>query len=358
MATVFAFFMRYLYFQSRKMKIRNIFLTGLSVAMFTLPSCKKDKDSSSTKDYVNGTLTFQSVPSYVRKGESFSLTPTGITHPGTGSAEDIGYYWTVSWDSAKDTTKTQSDKTGDGTFKFTVPSKVGTFTVNCGAFADGYYPKTNSVSFSVVDPALDSTVTGAYTKLDSKITDARDGESYYITTINGKIWMKNNLYYSGSGVSYQNSEAMDAIMGRLYSWNEAVEACPEGWHLPSDAEFVEMANALAPKGTEFSVRETFSGVAGEFMVDARFLGTRMWEYWPQVKITNKAGFSALPAGYAIDSGSSSKFTGVDNYAVFWTSDSESDGAGLCRYIFVKQNDVLAGARDKESFRASVRCVKD
>ena len=118
-----------------------------------------------------------------------------------------------------------------------------------------------------------------------------------------------------------------------------------------------MAGALATKGTKFSVKETFSGVAGGMMVDAKFLGTRMWEYWPQVKITNKAGFSALPVGYAVDSGSSAKFTGTDNYAAFWVSDPDSD-FGHYRYIFVKQNDVQFGSGDKESFRASVRCVKD
>ena len=94
------------------------------------------------------------------------------------------------------------------------------------------------------------------------------------------------------------------------------------------------------------------------MVDARFLGTRMWEYWPQVKITNKSGFSVLPVGYANDSGSSPKFTGLNSYAMLWTSTSDSEDYGFCRYIYVKQNDVLVGARDKKSFRASVRCIKD
>lgn len=341
------------------MKIRNIILIGLSAAMLALPSCKKDKESSSTKDYVDGTLTFSSsVPTYVRKGESFSLTPTGITHPGTGSAEDIGYYWSVSWDTAKDTTKTETDKSGDGTFKFSVPSKVGTFTVSCVAFADGYYTKTNSTSFSVVDAALDSTVAGAYSSKDPIFTDPRDEGTYYTTTFDGKTWMKNNLYYSGAGVSYEKSEAMDAIFGRYYTWSEAVSACPDGWHLPSDAEFTALANALAPKGTTFSEKENFTGVAGGLMVDAKFLGTRMWEYWPQVKITNETGFSTLPVGYATDPGDAPKFTGLDSYATFWTSDSESDETGFCRYIYVKQNDILVGARDKESFRASVRCVKD
>ena len=46
-----------------------------------------------------------------------------------------------------------------------------------------------------------------------------------------------------------------------------------------------------------------------------------------------------------------------NYAAFWVSDPDSD-FGHYRYIFVKQNDVQFGSGDKESFRASVRCVKD
>ncbi len=340
------------------MKIKSIVLTGVSAVLIALPSCKKDNESSTTKDYLDGTLTITSMPSYVLKGVEYTLTPTGVTNPGTGSAEDVGFYWTNSWDSAKDTTKTETDATGDGTFKFSTPSKVGSFTVTCVAFATDYYTSSSSTAFSVVDPALDSTVAGACSGKDPKFTDPRDGGSYYTTTFGGRTWLKNNLYYSGAGVSYENSEAMDAIFGRLYTWNEAVAACPEGWHLPSGAEFAEMANALAPDGVTFSENETFTGVAGDLMVDAKFLGTRMWEYWPQVKITNKTGFSALPIGYAVSSGDSPTFSGIDSYAAFWTSDPESEDRGFYRYIYVKQNDILIGAGDKDSFRASVRCVKD
>ncbi len=349
--------MRYLHFQQKKMKIRSFILIGASAAIIALPSCKKDEDDSTTKDYLNGSLTF-TMPAYVTKGEVFNLTPKGVTNPATGSSEDVGFYWTTSWDSSKDTTKTETDKSGDGSYEFTTPSKVGTFSVSCVAFATDYYTTSNSVSFSVVDPAIDSTVSGAYSANDPRFTDPRDNSGYYTATFNGSTWMKNNLCYSGAGVSYENSVAMDAIFGRLYTWHEAVSACPEGWHLPSEAEFTALANALAPDGTVFSEKEIFTGVAGGLMVDAKFLGSRMWEYWPQVKITNKTGLSALPVGYAIDSGNSSKFTGVNNYATFWTADSENDDLGFCRYIYVKQNDIQIGARDKTSFRASVRCVKD
>lgn len=347
------------------MKIKGIILIGVSATVIALPSCKKDSETSSTKEYLGGTLTF-SMPEYVLKGEEYDLTPSGLTNPGTGSADDIGYYWSTSWNSGKDTTKTETDKKGDGTYRLTTPSKVGEFTVSAVAFASGYYTSSKTATFFVVDPALDSTVAGAYSSKDPFFTDPRNNGAYYTSTVNGKTWMKNNLYYSGSGVSYEGCDAMDAIFGRYYSWNEAIKACPDGWHLPSEAEFAEMANALAPKGTEFTEKDTFTGIAGDFMVNAEFLGSRMWEYWPQVKITNKSGFSALPLGYAMDLSDSPVFSGIDDFAMFWTSTSlesgsESDdgeGQAYCRYINVKQNDILTGPRDKESFRASVRCVKD
>lgn len=338
------------------MKITRTVLIGLSLAAACLSSCKKDDDSSSTLDYLDGSISSVSLPTYVSKGETFTLTPKGVTHPDTGLAEDVGYYWTLSWESsAKDTTKTEADKVSDGTFEFTTPSAVGTYTVGCVAFASNYYSLSWSGSITVVDPALDSTVSNAGYKPASSFADDRDGNIYYTTSFAGKTWTRNNLFYKEAGVSYDNCEAMDPIFGRLYNWKEANQVCPEGWHLPSDAEFAQMANALG-NGT-FTAGADFKGIAGDLMVNAEFLGERMWEYWPQINITNKTGFSALPVGYATSSGETSSFKGLDEYAAFWTSDSDGD-LGVYRYIYVKQDIIYAGSSDKESFRAAVRCVKD
>ena len=64
-------------------------------------------------------------------------------------------------------------------------------------------------------------------------------------------------------------------------------------------------------------------------------------------------------GYAVERGAedNQRFQGMNNYAVFWTSDSDGD-YGLYRYIYVQQNDVMLAKGDKTSFRASVRCIKD
>ena len=43
-----------------------------------LVSCHNKKDDSTDANYMSGTLTF-SIPDFVGKGETLTLTPTGIT---------------------------------------------------------------------------------------------------------------------------------------------------------------------------------------------------------------------------------------------------------------------------------------
>ena len=337
-----------------KMKFKGILFIVAVLALCIIPSCKHDDDDTTTKDYLSGTLTFD-MPAFVTKGSTFTLVPKGISNPTKG---DVGYYWYSSWDATKDTTKTETGP-GDGAFTVSVPDSIGCYTIYCIAFATDYYTSSQSMEFYVVDPEINTTITDSgLSYSDERLDDARDSKSYFVTTVGGKKWMKNNLYYSGAGVSYAFSQAMDALIGRYYTWDEAVSACPQGWHLPSDAEFAELANTTQGV-TVHKAGSTFVGAAGDLMVNAKFIQNRMWTFWPEVTITNKSGFCALPGGYVLDRGSedNQRFQGMNDYAVFWTSDSAGDSA-LYRYIYVKQNDVMLGNGDKTSFRASVRCVKD
>lgn len=333
-----------------KMKITNFILIFSAAAMIALPSCKKKDDETETDPYLDGSISFE-LPLFLTKGEVITLTPKGASNP-TG---DVGYYWYSSWNEGRDTVKLES-QAGDGSWTVTVPSETGTYTITGAAFAQGYTSISSYADFTVVDPDLEGSVKSAgYQKDSTTFLDQRDGGLYYLTTVGGKVWMQNNLYYSGSGVSYEKSVAMDKIAGRLYNWNEAVEACPEGWHLPSDSEFAALASASA--GQEYSTGEIFTGAAGGLMVDATFNKNKMWTFWPEVKITNSTKLSALPFGYAIDQEGTVRFTGTLQYAVFWTSDNDED-TGVYRNIYVDKNNVYPADGDKESFLAFVRCVKD
>jgi len=331
------------------MRAKNILISGLLLLSVAVLSCKKEEET--TFRYLTGLPTF-SLPTYVTMGETFTVTPAAVTNPDGGG---YGYYWRRSWIDGKDTTKT-IDGSGDGTFTFSTPDEIGEYTVTCVVFADGFSTSSSSATIYVIDTELETTVTGTgILPRDDHFTDPRDGKVYYTTSVGGNVWMRNNLGYSGSGESFKSSTAMDFLFGRFYTWNEACKACPDGWHLPSEADWTALAAAAAPDGS-FTEGETFSEAAGALMANAKFLDDTMWEFWPQVKITNATRLAVLPVGYAT-SGSQVKFTGLNDYAVLWTGDSR-DGKGLYRYIYVLKNDIFSGDGDPDSFRASVRCVKD
>ncbi len=77
------------------------------------------------------------------------------------------------------------------------------------------------------------------------LVDARDGQSYKTVKIGDQIWMAENLNYATDGSwCYDNDPANCAVYGRLYKRDVAINASPEGWHLPSGEEWETLADYL------------------------------------------------------------------------------------------------------------------
>lgn len=335
------------------MKFCAYFLLAVSV-LATVLSCKKE-DEEETKLYLSGKLKV-SIQAYVNPGytKSFQIdTMSTLKRDDNGS---IGYYFRASAFALLDTVKRESE-TKAREFTFTVPDSLGSFSLQVAGFTTDYYSSSAEASFTVVKPGHGekTSLTGFDIKnSDKQFIDNRDKHSYYIMEVGKTEWMRENLAWNGAGHAFRNCDVMSPIFGRYYTWEEAQNACPEDWRLPSEKDWQDLLSNIGIKTDEYS---DAAGAAGLLMENISFNGTAMWPFSRKIKINNSARFSAIPSGYTLMEGSSVKFSELYNYAVFWSSDKAEDG-GYCRYIYKDEDRLYSGVRDTKSFGASVRCVRD
>ena len=121
-------------------------------------------------------------------------------------------------------------------------------------------------------------------------TDVRDGNTYGWVRIGDLEWMTENLKYQVGGLPYYECtydvfganypvavrsqlintdfEADYETYGNFYTWQEAVESCPEGWRLPTDEDWknLEMALLLGGEAASTAAWETglFWSFVGEY----------------------------------------------------------------------------------------------
>ena len=335
------------------LRISRILLPA--AVLLALASCHKERSSSSTP-YVGGSLTYD-MPSYVQYGDVIHIVPRGVYREDSSDTL-LSVRWINPFTSVSDTVRLESDPASvDKAFDFVVDvDTVGTFSIAVYAWAEGYSAKSLTKSFTIIDNELDNGSLTGYGFLDAigTFTDARDGKPYYFNTVDGTDWMISNLAYEGAGMAYKDESTLSTLFGQYYTWDEATAACPAGWHLPSDADFVALAKAF---GAKVSADGSITEGSGALMGDIYFNGDKMWEFWPSVKITNSSKFSAIPAGYAVVDENGAEFTGFNDFAIFWTADADGALMGRARYIYVDKPDIFASVLGKNSVRASVRCVR-
>lgn len=317
-----------------------------------------NKDDEKTKPSLTGSPSFTLAPFY-KLGDKIEITPAEVT---ADDGSEVRYSWRVS--SLME--KADTSEFEDGRFSFVFEKDtVGSFTVSCTAFADGYYSSSGSTSITLVKAGLNrGSIQGIVFKEDDGFyederPDQPEGsQSYYVTQIGDQSWFKQNLAYTTSsksiGLAYLDCEATGVVMGRFYSWYEAMNACPEGWRLPSESDFKNAAELVS--GKSLVKEEDWKDVNGAFMTYATFNGDVLWEYWPQVKVNDATGFSALSFGWC--NLGEKKFQGVTASAAFWTSDEFNAEQAVYRYMVADKPYFFRGLGNKEHFGASVRCIRD
>jgi uncharacterized protein (TIGR02145 family) len=189
---------------------------------------------------------------------------------------------------------------------------------------------------------------------------ARDNKKYKSVKIGNQVWMSENLNYAAEGskcygesgkvlvgynekdeeiyttLSAEEVQANCDKYGRLYDWKTAIEACPKGWHLPSDDEWqtlVDFAGGDKVAGGKFKAKSGWLDFQGK-----------------SSNGTDDYGFSALPGG-------SGGFLGVGIYGIWWSATESSASYAWIRYMggLIARVDRDNGGK---SVLYSVRCVQN
>jgi len=180
-------------------------------------------------------------------------------------------------------------------------------------------------------------------------TDPRDGYTYKTIQIGDQVWMAENLAYDigDSCCAYELDESNVLIYGRLYHWEAAILAAPEGWHLPTDEEWKELEIYLGMNQNEADNLGTRGSVEG-----SKLKSTSGW--YENGNGTNESGFSALPGGCREYGGS---FYGKTTNAYFWTASEKDLTLAWNRLLYYGYDSVHRDDNTKD-YWFSVRCVRD
>ncbi|MCF7826857.1 MAG: T9SS type A sorting domain-containing protein [Candidatus Marinimicrobia bacterium] len=186
-----------------------------------------------------------------------------------------------------------------------------------------------------------------------------DGNEYHSIAIGDQVWLQENiesLHYSDGTeipgvVAYGEVERNSRIYGRLYTWdatmrNETGEnvqgICPDGWHVPSNAEW--------------GILEDYLGGASVAGGKLKATGTLYWSS-PNMGADNSSGFSALPGGEYDGHYSPHIFQLLHEYAVFWTSTEVSTDKATERYLAF-DNAASSPYNWYKSMKYSVRAIQN
>ncbi len=208
-------------------------------------------------------------------------------------------------------------------------------------------------------------------------SDSRDGNEYKWVKIGDQTWMAENLAYMpevspptdgsetelhfyvydyhGYDVSSAKSMSNYTTYGALYNWPAAIESCPSGWHLPSDAEWSQLENFLVANGYNYD------GTTSENKIAKSMAATTNWNtnsatgvIGNDLSLNNKSGFSALPCGLRWGNGN---FYNIGSIGYLWSSTEENSSKAWLRLL---QSDIVNVHRlsQDKAYGFSVRCIKD
>lgn len=235
---------------------------------------------------------------------------------------------------------------------------------------------------TVCEPAIEDGPCG------SESTVSYQGYTYSLVEIEGQCWFAENLrteVYAngdsipadlsdsewssttsgatavyGEGTSSCTSNAPDGdacdaewslnAYGRLYNWyavDDERELCPNGWHVPTDVEWMTLEIALGmseAQANETGYRGTDQGA--QMKTESGWVNSGNG--------SNASGFSGLPCGIRGNNGS---FFVAGSYGYWWSSSPQNTYAWF-RNLYTSNATVYRNSNFNRRGGFSVRCTLD
>jgi len=190
-------------------------------------------------------------------------------------------------------------------------------------------------------------------------------KTYKTVVIGDQTWMAENLNYNtedNKSRCYGNTNYNDnnncTTYGRLYNWATAMGlsqecnskdcseqvigkhqgVCPNGWHIPSNLEWLALMNEVGGVSTAAKHLKAQSG----------------WNSCSLSDCSNTYGFSALPGGYH-NSANEEYNAGVRGY--WWSSTNDYGNNSFLWRMSNNEDDAWFTSNMKVNLY-SVRCLKD
>jgi uncharacterized protein (TIGR02145 family) len=222
------------------------------------------------------------------------------------------------------------------------------------------------------------------------VTDI-DGNVYKTVKIGNQWWMAENLkvsrYRNGDSITYvpehnyyldsaiwnhldsgayciidNSSETSQNYRGKmfgfLYNWytvNDTRNIAPEGWHVPTDAEWIEMEVSIGMNSDDANKANWRGNNEGNKL---KIEGPNGWNTPSNIYNvwgTNESGFSALGGGCCMFNGVWGN-PGTFSTGFWWTSTTEKDEA-FYRYLDYNKPNIFRYYGQK-TYGFSISCIKD
>lgn len=254
----------------------------------------------------------------------------------------------ICWNKTGTPTANTTNKTNDGTGVGEFVSSIKGLDPNTSYFVRAY--ATNSEGTAYGEEVHFKTRNGGI------YTDPRDGNKYEYELIGTQYWLTQNLsylpsvslstsgpkedkyyyVYGNSSTNIQTAKNSDNYKdyGVLYNLVAAIEACPEGWYLPSDEEWTVLVNFLG----------------GFSEAGHKMKSTVGWD--ENGAGNNVSGFNVKPAGSRIGSGD---YSSSGREAYFCTKTNSGSYEAYYMNLKSKYPAVFIGTYRKD-FGFSVRCI--